>query len=202
MPVERYKVGRSYTERHQAKADMADPEAVPTVMKEMMAHGCFTVDERIAVAERRAVAHLQQAGMPLDPNEPRYHEPIWLRENERKSLDWYAIRILNTIQILRQQIDRGDARLAANFALDLGVLATEAAMIKYVAGNTGRGGQGFKTSDKYQDVVAQHAAWCERADEHWKTKTSWGALAIAKLIDPIRAETIRKVIRNRKPRRK
>ena len=199
MPVERYPVGRPYTKRHHAKADFADPEAVRTVIEEMRAALPFGVEGRLADAEQRAIAYLQGKGMPLDRNAPPYGDPAWRRENERKSLNWYAIEILNTIRILRQQIELGDARLAADLALDVGVLVTEATMIQFVAGNTGRGGQGFKTSDKYQEVVAQHAAWCEQADEFWKTRNSWGALAIAKLIDPLRAETIRKIIKGRKP---
>jgi hypothetical protein len=193
MPV--YTVGRGYTKRHHAKADTADPEAVRTVMEEMAAAGPFGVEGRLADAEQRAIAYLQGK----DPSAPLYGDPAWRRENERKSLDWYAIEILNTIRILRRQIERGDARLAADLALDLGVLATEAKMIQYIAGNTNRGGQGFKTSDKYQEVAAQHAAWRAQADELWKKKPRYGALAIAKLIDPARAETIRKVIVSRKP---
>ena len=68
--------------------------------------------------------------MPIDPNAPCYGDPAWLRENERSPLVWYAINILNTVRMLRLQIEHGDAKLAADFALDLGVLATEA---KFVA---------------------------------------------------------------------
>jgi hypothetical protein len=69
----------------------------------------------------------------VDPRARPYGDPTWLRNNERKSLDWYAISILNTVQIVRKQIERGDVRLAVDLALDLGVLATEAKMIQYMA---------------------------------------------------------------------
>jgi hypothetical protein len=200
MPIERYKVGRKYTERLQTSADFTDPEAVREVMSALAASD-HTVEARLADAERRATAHLKRIKMPLDPNACPYGDPTWLRENERKSLDWYAINILNTIRMLRNQIKRGDVELAVDLALDLGVLATEASMIQYIAGNTGRGGEGFKTSDMHSDIVRRHEAWCAEADKLWKApRQKWGTLAIAKLIDPSRFETIRKVIKNRKPR--
>ena len=198
--AERYEVGRGYTKRQRIRATI-DPDGMRAVMDALAANSP-DVQGRIADLERRAAAHLKNANMPLDLRSPIYGNPAWLRENERKSLDWYAFSILNAIRMLRKQSERGELWNAVDFALDLGVLATEAQMIQYVSGNTSRGGEGFKTSQKHQDTVAQHAAWCAQADELWETRRSWGALAIAKLIDPARAETIRKVIRDRKPRRK
>jgi hypothetical protein len=200
MPIERYKVGRKYTERLHTSADFTDPEAVREVMSALAASD-HTVEARLAGAKRRATAHLKRVKMPLDPNAWPYGDPTWLRENERKSLDWYAINILNTIQILQKQIELGEVELAVDLALDLGVLATEAKMIQYIAGNTGRGGEGFKTSDTLSDIARRNEAWCAEADKLWRApRQKWGALAIAKLIDPSRFETIRKVIKDRKPR--
>jgi hypothetical protein len=129
MPIERYTVGRLYTKRARAKADFADPEAVRSLLQETSSRD-FTVEGRVADLERDARAYLRQEGMPDDPNAACYSDPAWLRENERWSLVWYAIEILNTIRLMRRQIERGDARFAADLALDLGVLATEARFVQ------------------------------------------------------------------------
>jgi hypothetical protein len=200
MTVERYRVGRAYTKRLRARVELTDLDGMRAIL-EALASRDHTAEGRLDDAERRALAHLKREKMPVNPNEPPYADPAWLRDNERKSLDWYAINILNTIQILRKQIELGDMWLAVDLALDLGVLATEAKMIQYIARNTGRGGEGFKTSDTLSDVAKQHEAWRAEADKLWRPpRQKWGAQAIAKLIDPSRFETIRKVIKDRKPR--
>ena len=104
-----------------------------------------TIEGRLADAERRAMAHLQQAGMPGDPRDSSYGDPSWLRMNERTSTVWYAISIVNTVRILRKQIERGDVRLAVDVALDLGVLTTEARIVQERVGGSTRGAEGFKT---------------------------------------------------------
>jgi hypothetical protein len=201
MAVERYTVGRSYTRRHHAKADWADLEAVRTVMEEMADGAPYTVENRIAALQRDAIAYLEEKGMPLDPNASCYGDPAWRRENERQSLVWYAINILNTIRFLRQQIDRGDAGLAADFAFDVGVLATEAKMLQYMVSNPAKAGKA-KASARSTIVERQRSQWIEEANRFWEkpAKRKWGARAIAKEIDPTKAETIRKVIAGLKPR--
>jgi hypothetical protein len=204
MPVERYKVGRSYTERHHGRADSADAEAVRTLMEEMAARDS-TVEGRLADAERRAIKHLQGNGMPLDPNAPPYCDSAWRRENERKSLDWYAIEILNTIRILRRQIERGDARLAADLALDVGVLATEAKIVQKRVGGSVRGADGFKASDRrLLDKKARDEAWIEHAVKEWGKpgRKNYGASKIAPLIepDPTKQRNCRRIIGPYKPK--
>jgi hypothetical protein len=199
--AEHYKVGRSYTRRQRIRVALSDVEEVRAVFNAIVATD-LTVNGRLADAEQWAAEHLRGAGLPVDPCGPPYSDPAWRRDNERKSLDWYAISILNTIRLLRKQIERGNIKLAVDFALDLGVLATEAKMIQHMTSNAELGCREFLASDKLSDIQAEHAAWCARADELWATKKSWGAAAIAKLIDPSRAETIRKVIGHRKPPRK
>jgi hypothetical protein len=205
MPIERYEVGRSYTKRQHNRADMSDPEAVRTVMEEFAAGGPFTVERRLEDAERRAIAHLQQAGMSVDPHGPPYGDPAWLRENERYSLDWYAINILNTIRILRLQIKRGDARMAADIALDLGVLATEAKIVQERVGGSIRGAEGFKVSDRrILDKKARDEAYISQAVKEWNKpgRKKWGASKIAPLIEPDRKKqrNCRRIIGPFKPK--
>jgi hypothetical protein len=185
MPVERYKVGRSYTARYGARANLADPAATRTVMAEMAASD-FTIEGRLADAERRAVAHLQQAGMPVDPHGALYGDPTWVRDNERRSTSWYAISIVNTVRILRKQIERGDVRAAVDFALDLGVLATEARIVQERVGGSIRGGEGFKTSTRRDDKKARDEAYIAQAVKEWNKpgRKKWGASKIASLIEP------------------
>jgi hypothetical protein len=186
MAVERYKVGRSYTARQRARANLDDPEAVRALMKEMAAGGPYTVEARLADAERRAIKHLQQAGMPLDPRHPSYGDPAWLRENERRTAVWYAITILNTVRILRKQIERGDVLAAVDFALDLGVLATEGRIVQERVGGSIRGGEGFKTSTRRDDKKVRDGAYIAQAIKEWNKpgQKRWGASKIAPLIEP------------------
>jgi hypothetical protein len=199
MPIERYPMGRSYTEREYAKADFADPEAVRTVIEEMMSRN-FTVEGRVADLERGAIAYLQQEGMPDDPNSPCYGDPAWLRDNERWSLIWYAIEILKTIRLMRKRIERGDARLAADFALDLGVLATEAKFIQQRTGKQGEGGRAPR-----EEAAQRHAAWRRKADKIWKRHSTWTTSQVARLVAKDAGcsfQTVRPVIADLNPNKK
>jgi hypothetical protein len=201
MPVERYRRGRSYTRRYGTRADLAEPDAVRTVMDEMAACD-FTVEGRLADAERRAIAHLRQAGKPVDPHGPPYGNPAWLRENERRSTHWYAINIVNTIRMLRKQIERGDVRLAVDLALDLGVLTTEARMVEARVGGSERGGAGTKDSEHRTGIEQRNAEWCASAIEEWAKpgRRWWGAEKIAMKIAPAQVRTCRRVIGHLKPK--
>jgi hypothetical protein len=179
MAIKRYKVGRSYTERTYLVADFDDYDAVRTVM-ETWAAADHTLEGRLADAERRAKAYLTQANMPLDPRESPYGDPTWQRTNERKSVTWYAINILNTIRMLRQQIEHGDTRFAVDLALDLGVLIREGATVQDRVGGSIRGGVGAKNTDERREIEKRNAAWREQAIELWKgPRRRWGAAAIA-----------------------
>jgi hypothetical protein len=195
--VERYLVGRRYTRRERVGADCSDLDGMRAVMNAIAS--AQTVQRRLADLERRATAHLERAKMPLDPKGKIYGDAAWLRDNERKSLDWYAFNIVNTIRLLRVQIERGEVWNAVDFALELGGLAAEAEKIQYHTAITRRGGRGFRASDKLKDAATRHAEWRALADEHWRRNPSWGAAAIAKEIDPKRARTVRRIIRDRKP---
>jgi hypothetical protein len=196
--VEQYEVGRGYTKRQRIGAESSDLEGMRAMLDEL-ASADHTVEGRLADLQRQVEEILTRAGLPLVARGEPYGNPEWCQRNEHKSLEWYAIHLLTAIKRLRQQIAAGDRRLLVDLALEIGVLAAEAKMIQYTTGNTSRGGRGFRNSDKRKDAVAQHAAWCAEADEHWREHPSWGARTIAKLINPKRAETVRKVIKGRRP---
>lgn len=199
MAIIRYKVGRSYTERTHIVVDFADHDAVRTVM-ETLAAADHTLEGRLADAERRSKAYLTRVNMPLDPSGPPYGNPAWRRANERKSVTWYSINILNTIRMLRLQIEHGDSRFAADLALDLGVLAAEAAIVQDRVGGSIRGGAGAKNTDERREIEKRNAAWREQAIELWKgPRRRWGAAAIAREIDANKERTIRRVIADLKP---
>jgi hypothetical protein len=148
--------------------------------------------------------HLQQAGLPVDPRDPRYGAPGWLRENERRSPAWYAINIVNTVRILRKQIERGDVRLAVDLALDLGVLATEARIVQGRVGGSILGGEGFKASTRQEDKKARDEAYIAEAIREWNKpgQKRWGASKIAPLIepDPKKQRNCRRIIGPFRPR--
>jgi hypothetical protein len=173
MPIERYKVGRLYTRRERARADFADPEAVREVMNDLASRD-YTVEGRLADAERRAEAYLKRANMPLDLRAGIYGDSAWLRSNERKSLVWYAINILNTIRMLRRQIERGDASLAADLALDLGELFTEAKFIQELTGKQAEGGRAPR-----EEVAQRHAEWRREAERMWERHPKWSTTRVA-----------------------
>jgi hypothetical protein len=200
--AECYEVGRSYTKR--VRTRVTDPHEMRALMTALAASDP-TAQGRLADLESRAIAHLKRAKMPLDPNARPYGDRTWLRENERRSLDWYAIQILNTIRILRKQVERRDVWLAVDLALDLGVLATEAMMIQHKADHTSRGGQGFKTSDKILlDIPEQRVSWRVRARELWVENPRRKQTDVAKQIkleqidrdpDPKKHRAIRTIVR-------
>jgi hypothetical protein len=198
--VEHYTVGRGYTKRQRVSVDFADLDGMRAVMNELAASNT-SVEGRLAGAEQRAIAYLQGKGMPIDPSAPPYGGSAWRRENERKSLDWYAIEILNTIRILHLQIERGDARLAADLALDVGVLATEAAMIQYNVHTATEGGRGNKASDRRREQRQAREQVRARAEDLRRRHPSWSVSRIARDIDPARERSIRRTIKDIKPRK-
>jgi hypothetical protein len=196
--VERYTVGRGYTKRQRVSVDVADLDGMRAVMNELAASNT-SVEGRLADAEQRTITYLRGKGMPVDPSAPPYGDPVWRRENERKSLDWYAIEILNTIRILRLQIERGDARLAADLALDVGVLATEAAMIQYNVHTAAGGGRGNRESDRQREQHQAREHDRARAEDLRRRHPSWSVRRIACEIDPARERSIRRTIADLKP---
>jgi hypothetical protein len=161
--VERYEVGRAYTKRRRVRVDLTDLDGMRAVMNALAASDP-TVEGRLANLESRATAHLKHEKKPLDPNASIYGDPVWLRDNDRKSLDWYAINILNTIRMLRKQIERGEVWHAVDFALELGGLAAEAKMIQYMASNPAQGSK-TKTSQDRRAVDDRIAIYRQQAEE-------------------------------------
>jgi hypothetical protein len=196
--VERYPVGRAYTKRHCIRADVTDLDGMRTVMDPLAVSG-QTVQGRIMDLERRAAAYLKRANMPLDLRAPIYGDPTWLRENERESLDWYAFSILNTIRMLRKQIERGELWHAVDFALDLGVLATEAKIVGFWIGRSSEGGRESKYSDRKSDQARVRGRDRQAAIELRRKHPTWSVRRIAMTIDPTRERSIRRTIADLKP---
>lgn len=186
MAVERYEVGRKYTKRVHTKVALSDLEGMHELMEEL-ASSDLTVAPRLADLEARAAAVPQSD-----------------QEQERESLGWYAGQILAAIAMLRRQIELGKIELAVDLALEIGVLATEAKMIQYHAGNTRRGGEGFKTSDVYLDVKKQHDQIRDRARELWTENPKRNQITVATKIDPDpkKRRNIIRVISDLDPRKK
>ena len=120
-----------------------------------------------------ATATLQRGGMPLDPGAPIYSDRDWLRrgreQNAYCSAAWYASEILETVGRLRTFRERGDIDLASNLALHLGMLATEARFLVYMANNARKGGkEKASTSIAREQAAARIADWRSRAFEYWR----------------------------------
>jgi hypothetical protein len=198
MPVERYTVGRVGTERTHAKADMDDPAAVLEVMEGKAARGPFTAEARISNLERQAVAILKRNGKPIDPDAPDYADPTWQREEERYSLVWYAIEILSTAALLRRMIERGDASMAADVALDLGELVTEAKFIQVRIRPNRKGGLARR-----EEIEQRHEEWREEARQKWAKRPLASTTDIAgKIAKPagVSLKTVWPVIADLKPK--
>jgi len=105
---------------------MAEPEDVvqlQQVMRALAAEGdLFTA--KLNRIESFCNAHLAAASIIYDPAStspsPRTSDP--------DSAAGYALRILDRLHMLRRNLERGDARHAADIAFDLGALITEANM--------------------------------------------------------------------------
>jgi hypothetical protein len=161
--VERYEVGRPYTRRRRVKVALADLDGMRAVM-EAMAASDFSVEGRLADLEAQA------AEMPRSAH-----------EKQRESLGWYAGRILDTIAMLRRQMERGEIGLAVDLALDLGVLATEAKMIQYMTSNPAQGGKTKAWQDR-RAVDERIAIYRQQAEEKWRRNPALKASEVARYI--------------------
>jgi hypothetical protein len=201
VTIERYKIGRKYTERHRVSVSLNTPEGAQAIEDGLeAAAAAATVEGRIAPAISWATATLKQAGMPLDYNALVYNEPQWQRENARRSAVWYALKIIEAAHFLRIFVKAGDPQLVAQFALDLAELVTEARFIfGVVVRNAAVGGKEAKNSDKRHVQELQRAEWRHGAAERWQKNPKLSASEVARRIDPARARTIRRVISDLKP---
>jgi hypothetical protein len=134
--------------------------------------------------------------MPLDPNAWCYADKYWRRNNERRSAEWYAIKILHKADWLRRMIEQNDTRMAADFALDLGELITEAHFIFNVYVRQGKAGAAeAKLSDGHRARKAKREHWRARAKELWAGPPPWrNQTEVATKIDPDRRKR-RNIIR-------
>jgi hypothetical protein len=202
MPVERYPVGRKYTKRNRIyiSPESIDTEEGAAALAESlreMAKGA-TLEGRLASTIQWATATLECAGLPLDPSAPIYSDRAWLRENAYQSAAWYAITILETFGWLRTFRERGDTGLALNLALELGVLATEARLLKYMSRKAVKMAQA-KASKQREKAAEDLEKWRREADKKWDKHQLKSAADVARLIDRARAGTIRKKIADLKP---
>jgi hypothetical protein len=211
MAVERYTVGKNaYNKRERISVGMGaeDADAMRDALAEL-ARSPKTPEARLEPAVQWAKATLERKGMPLDPNAWCYAEKAWRLKNERCSAEWYAVKILHNADWLRLMIERGEARMAADFALDLGELITEAHFIlEAFAGPPHKGGK--KKAENALRGVESRIAECRRqAAEKWNQRPDRTASEIARYIKvmgpkgtPLAPGYIRKKIADLAPKKR
>jgi hypothetical protein len=203
MPVERYKVGRAYTRRERVvitnPLTPEDTKALNLPTESIHQPGPAYL-WRIEPWLEWARWMLKGKGLPPDASAPIYFDKEWRRKNKRRSAAWYAVRMLLTARDLGLFVDRGDAAMAANLALDFGELTTEVRVIEYKARNAAAGGKG-KAAERHADVEQMRDEWRRAAAEIWSRHPTWSATAVAGRIDPGRVRTGRDTIAKLKPRR-
>jgi hypothetical protein len=200
MPIERFPVGRRYTRRIrvQIRGAALETDEGAAVLAETLRSMATTstARRRIAVARCWAAAVLERVGLPLDPAAPIYSDRHWLKGNERRTLEWYAIEILDAAAWIERFRERGDTDFALTRALDLGGLVAEVGVIKAMA-DTARTG-GTKPKEGKQEL---HQNWREKAAEIWARRPSRSVRRVSSLIDPDHWETVRKQIADLKPKK-
>ena len=208
MAVERYTVGKNaYNKRERISVGMGAEDA--DALREVLSGPWAIAEARLEPAVQWAKATLARKGMPLDPNAWCYAEEAWRRKNERCSAEWYAITILDNADWLRRMIEKGDARMAADFALDLGELITEAHFIlEAFAGPPHKGGK-KKAENALRDVESRIAECRRQAAEKWNQRPDRTASEIARYIKvmgpkgtPLAAGYIRKKIADLAPKKR
>jgi hypothetical protein len=201
--VERYTIGRKYNERQLVDVSLENltPEGIQAIEQGLeAAAAAATIDGRIAPAVAWATKILQERNLPEDHNALMYSNAQWQRKNARSAPEWYAIRILQAAHFLRLFAQRNDCEMAAQYALDLAELVTEAKFILgVVVRNASHGGKATKLSDKRQEQQLQHAEVRQKAVAIWSKRPSYSCRRVAKAIDPMRIEAIRKIIADLKP---
>jgi hypothetical protein len=207
MAVERYQVGKNaYNRRERVSIGMGaeDAEALRDAFVELAKW--TTPEKRIAPAVAWATAILEQKNMPFDPNAWCYSDSDkdWRRKNERRSAEWYAITILQTAEWMRQMIDKGDARMAADFGLDLGELIAEGRFILgALAGTAARGGK-EKAANAREKVESRIAECRRQAVALWRRHRDSSATEVARNIKNVRLAPsyIRKKITDLDPKKR
>jgi hypothetical protein len=141
---------------------------------------------------------LERHNMPLEVSAPIYSDPDWRQHNERRSPEWYAIEMLRAVGSLTDMLKEDNAPFAAVFAWRLAWLLSEARFLNYITANASKGGAA-KALERESVLRQRDAGWREEAVKLWTRHPSWSATAIAKLIDPARERTIRRVIADLNP---
>jgi hypothetical protein len=213
MPIERYKVGKPYNQRYYLSVsgdDLHTKEGVAALLEnaeqmQQVGDAMAALGNpwwRLESSIRCARATLQKAGLPLEPNAGIYLDRTWQRKNERRTPPWYAIMVLHEYESLRIFVEQGDVERAADCALDLGELITEAKfMFQILAKNAAKGGQA-KQSSKRREIEQKSEAWRTQAAEIWSRHPRWTIINVARKIDRVRFHRVRSVIASLKPVRK
>jgi hypothetical protein len=205
MTIKRYLVGRTYNVRRKVSVSK---ESLSTQEGASILFDCFreigqstTIEGRIAPAVSWSTATLERAQMPNDPNAPIYSEHDWLRANERRTAEWYAIKILQSVSFLRTFIQRGDANLAADVALDVAEIVTEGKFIFGYFGRNASEGGNAKAADVRPEAEARILECRRQATKLWRDHPDWTASDVARHIKvagatgkPLSAGYVRKKI--------
>lgn len=121
MPVKRFTRGTGLTKRSYVKISGAGPEEVDEV-RAMLKRAVKSNFDRIM---DRCISTLARAKLPIDPLAYEPPEMASKRPAEQTA-EWYALRCLNYLRMLDAMLERNDARDAADIALSLGFLWSEA----------------------------------------------------------------------------
>jgi hypothetical protein len=176
--VERYTVGKNrYNKRLRASYGMGPEDAA--ALRDALSAPLAIAEARLEPALEWAISTLAQAGFSLDPNAWCYSDKEWRRKNERRSAEWYAITIIHKADWLRRMLEKGDARMAADFALDLGELITEAHFILGAFAGTAALGGERKAANNRAAVKGRIDECRRQAVEVWKRNSTLSASEVA-----------------------
>ena len=162
------------------------------------------------MAKRRAVWHTANEGQPFAAHlEPAFRSlaRIEPKDTDPLSLASDVHAVVEDIKLARAAIERGDARQAAEIAFAVGANVVsfdlrfrwERVAEKWFVRLEQQRAAARATAELWR---RQHASWLEQAAA-WRAKQPrWGALRVAKEIDPQRDRTVRRVIAPLWPGRK
>jgi hypothetical protein len=136
---------------------------------------------------------IAQKFLPASQEELRAVEPL--------SPPWYAVQIILDIDLARQAIAAGDARLAADIGLRLGAMAQEADLrskweptVEPAIATRQAQQDAARATAEARRQQRPDAQWCELAAGYRTSRPDLSISAIARLIDRDRWHSVRRVI--------
>jgi hypothetical protein len=204
MPIVRVERGRGYTKRAYLRVEgeltADDVRRLDRATADMRL--AIPLEGKLTKSEHAARTQLTCSGLPLDPYDPLYSDD-WMRRNERRSLDWYAVRLLRVILLWRDHLEKGDVENAMAECFVLGELVNEAKMVVHMVGGQSRGGEGAKGTDERLKQQKERERLQAEAEKIWKRHPDWSKTAVAARVsklDGVSASirTIRREIRKPK----